>query len=130
MHLKFSIFEDWLGINGTRPFAFGERESLTAPGSKDYMFASESVAIESNGFELIGDLGAGEARFIDLQGKNVYTRQCSIGAVLTPCIFEYVYFARPDSFLDGVSVYQARLNMGEKLARKIFGKSENYLLIK
>jgi amidophosphoribosyltransferase len=112
--------------NGIRPFAFGERESLTSPGSKDYMFASESVAIESNGFQLIGDLGAGEARFIDLQGKNVYTRQCSLGAVLTPCIFEYVYFARPDSFLDGVSVYQARLNMGEKLARKILRRYPNH----
>eukprot|EP00943_MAST-04B_sp_MAST-4B-sp1_P005468 g5468.t1 len=111
---------------GIRPFAVGERESLTSPGSKDYMFASESVAIESNGFKLTGDIGAGEARFIDLFGKNIYTRQCSLGAVLTPCIFEYVYFARPDSFLDGVSVYQARLKMGEKLARKILRRYPNH----
>ena len=112
--------------NGIRPFTYGKRASLTCPGSIDYMFASESVTIESNSFELCGDIGAGEAHFVDLYGKKLHSRQCCSRVELTPCIFEYVYFARPDSFLDGVSVYQARLNMGEKLARKILRRYPNH----
>jgi amidophosphoribosyltransferase len=100
---------------GIRPAVLGERR--TARGS-EYMIASESCALDVLGFTLIGDIGAGEAVFIDTRGR--LSRQlCSGHARLRPCIFEYVYLARPDSVIDGTSVYQARLRMGQKLAAKI-----------
>ena len=85
----------------------------------DYIFASESVACDPLGFELVGDVGPGETVFADCRSMSLHRQQTASNAVLSPCIFEHVYFARPDSFLDGVSVYQARLNMGAKLAKKI-----------
>ena len=100
---------------GIRPLVYGKRE--TGNGI-EYMAASESVALDVLGFELIGDVKPGEAVFFGLDG-SMHTRQCADKPVYSPCIFEYVYLARPDSIIDNVSVYKARLRMGEKLARKI-----------
>jgi amidophosphoribosyltransferase len=82
------------------------------------MLASESVALDQSGFKLLRDVGPGEAVFIDEQGR-MHTHQCAAAPHHTPCIFEYVYFARPDSIIDNISVYKARLRMGELLAEKI-----------
>ncbi len=101
--------------HGIRPIVFGQRK--TDLGS-EFMIASESVALDVLGFELIRDIKPGEAVFIESSGK-LHTRQCAENAFLNPCIFEFVYFARPDSIIDNVSVYKARLRMGEKLAEKI-----------
>ncbi len=102
--------------NGIRPACFGVRE--TEDGRKEYMIASESVALSALGFKLIRDIAPGEAVYIETDG-SLYTQQCADDAHLYPCIFEHVYFARPDSILDQVSVYKARLRMGETLAEKI-----------
>jgi amidophosphoribosyltransferase len=101
--------------NGIRPVVFGKHE---APRGMEYIIASESVAIDSLGFELIRDIAPGEAVFIDING-NLHTQQCASEQQSSPCIFEHVYFARPDSIIDGISVYKARLRMGETLANKI-----------
>ena len=82
------------------------------------MVASESVALEGTGHHLVRDVAPGEALYIDLQG-HMHTRQCAESPSLNPCMFEYVYLARPDSVLDGVSVYHARLNLGETLAQRV-----------
>ncbi len=100
---------------GIRPAVYGKRETAQGP---EYMIASESVALVANGFELVRDIAPGEAVFIDLNGV-LHTRQCADNPVYSPCLFEYVYLARPDSIMDDVSVYKARLRMGEKLAAKI-----------
>lgn len=102
---------------GIRPLIFGKNSD------DEYLIASESVALDTLGFNVIRDVAPGEAIFIDMQ-NNFYTQQCSsVDAEkipsLSPCIFEYVYLARPDSVIDGVSVYEARLNMGELLAEKV-----------
>ncbi len=101
--------------NGIRPLVFGSRQ--TENGSES-MVASESVAVDALGFQLIRDVEPGEAVFIDMKGE-LYTRQCARNPDPAPCIFEHVYFARPDSIMDGVSVYKARLRMGENLSHKI-----------
>ena len=101
--------------NGIRPACFGVRE--TGAG-KEYMIASESVALSSQGFKLIRDIAPGEAVYIETDG-SLYTQQCAENPKLNPCIFEHVYFARPDSIIDNISVYKSRLRMGETLARKI-----------
>lgn len=101
--------------HGIRPVVFGKRET---PKGTEYVIASESVAIGSLGFELIRDIKPGEAVFIDVNG-NLNTHQCAKSPKASPCIFEHVYFARPDSIIDGISVYKARLRMGEALANKI-----------
>ena len=101
--------------HGIRPAVFGKRE--TARGM-EYIIASESVAIDSLGFELVRDIAPGEAVYIDTEGQ-LHTRQCADDPQLNPCIFEHVYFARPDSIIDSISVYKARLRMGEALAKKI-----------
>jgi len=100
---------------GIRPLSFGESGSADSP---EVMIASESVAIEGTGHKFTRDVAPGEAIFIDLQGR-IHAQQCAEHPVLTPCMFEYVYLARPDSILDGVSVYQARLNLGETLAQRV-----------
>ncbi|MDH3631957.1 MAG: amidophosphoribosyltransferase [Gammaproteobacteria bacterium] len=100
---------------GIRPVVYGKRE--TADGA-EYMIASESVALQTSGFELIADLKPGEAVFIDVAG-TIHRQQCTTSPKLNPCIFEYVYLARPDSIIDDIYVYKARLRMGVKLARKI-----------
>lgn len=101
--------------NAIRPIVFGKRE--TEEGL-EYMIASESVALDVLGFELIRDLQPGEAVYITEKGE-LFTRQCAEHQLHSPCIFEHVYLARPDSMIDGVLVYKARLRMGEKLAEKI-----------
>ncbi len=101
--------------NGIRPLVYGKR--VTDKGD-EYMIASESVALEGCGFTPIRDLEPGEAIFINAKGE-VWTRQCAESTTETHCIFEYVYFARPDSVLDQVSVHRARMRMGQKLAEKI-----------
>jgi amidophosphoribosyltransferase len=82
------------------------------------MIASESVALDINGFDLVADIGPGECVLIDVRG-NLQRRQCAQQPVLSPCIFEFVYFARPDSIIDNISVHKARSRMGKKLAAKI-----------
>ena len=101
--------------HGIRPVVFGER---TSPDGVEHMIASESAALDVLGFTLIRDIAPGEAVFIDTDGR-LHARVCADNARLVPCIFEYVYFARPDSIVNGVSVYRSRLRMGEKLARRI-----------
>ena len=103
---------------GIRPAVIGYNES--GQGT-EYIVASESVAVDALGFRLLRDIAPGEAVFIDEDG-GFYSQQCAPRASLNPCIFEYVYLARPDSLIDGVSVYEARLNMGERLVRKIARK--------
>lgn len=101
--------------NGIRPLVLGERES---DGRKDYMVASESVALDALQFNRVRDLRPGECLFIENDG--VLNARDYPGEVRhTPCIFEYVYFARPDSILDDLSVYKTRLRMGEQLAGKV-----------
>ena len=101
--------------NGIRPLVIGKRD--TKKGT-EWMLASESVALDMLGFDMVRDVAPGEAVFIDEQGR-FYAQQCVAMARHTPCIFEYVYFARPDSIIDNISVYKARLRMGERLAEKI-----------
>jgi amidophosphoribosyltransferase len=101
--------------NGIRPIVFGQRHT---EDGVEYMIASESVALDVLGFTLIRDLAPGEAVYITEDGQ-LHTRQCAQNPRLSPCIFEYVYLARSDSIMDGVSVYKARMRMGEKLAEKI-----------
>jgi len=105
-------FRDPFGI---RPLCVGEG---VGPEGREVMVASESVAIEGTGHKVIRDVAPGEALFIDLEG-TVHARQCAENPSLNPCMFEYVYLARPDSIMDGISVYQARLNMGETLAQRL-----------
>ncbi|ASF46198.1 amidophosphoribosyltransferase [Methylovulum psychrotolerans] len=101
--------------HGIRPIVYGQRQSESGT---EFMIASESVALDVLGFELISDVAAGEAVFIEESGV-LHTRQCAENVDHCPCIFEYVYFARPDSIIDNISVYKARLRMGTKLAEKI-----------
>ncbi|MBI2771861.1 MAG: amidophosphoribosyltransferase [Burkholderiales bacterium] len=102
-------FRDPFGI---RPLSLGKGRDGT------WMVASESVALEGTGHVFDRHVAPGEAVFIDLEGK-LHSRQCADNPKLFPCIFEYVYLARPDSVLDGISVYQARLNLGETLAKRV-----------
>jgi amidophosphoribosyltransferase len=101
--------------HGIRPLVIGKRDTDEGP---EYTIASESVALDVLGFELLRDVEPGEAIFIDLDG-NFYSRKCISGQTVSPCIFEYVYLARPDSVIDGISVYQTRLNMGDSLAKRV-----------
>ena len=102
-------------INGIRPLVFGSR---TSSGQKEYMIASESVALDSQGFTIERDVAPGEAVYIDVKG-NLHTKVCGEYGIHAPCIFEHVYFARPDSLMDSISVYKARLRMGQRLAEKV-----------
>eukprot|EP00980_Cylindrotheca_fusiformis_P022280 scaffold9176_cov129-Cylindrotheca_fusiformis.AAC.4 len=119
--------------HGIRPLVFGCRSNDPEDTRKkwttdmikdtatqlDYALSSESVAIDTLGFHLVRDVRPGEAIFVDMISGNCHVRQCVENATPAPCIFEYVYFARPDSIMDGVSVYESRLKMGELLAEKI-----------
>jgi len=108
--------------NGIRPIAFGKRETKKGV---EHIVASESVAIDSLGFEMVRDIDPGEAIYIDNEGE-LFSRQCAKDPILSPCIFEHVYFARPDSIIDGVSVYKARLRMGDYLAKTIMKEFPNH----
>ena len=101
--------------NGIRPLIIGKLESESGP---EYVVASESVAIEALGFQVLRDVAPGEAVLVNSEGE-LLSQQCAPVATFTPCIFEYVYFARPDSLMDGTSIYESRLRMGEFLAEKI-----------
>lgn len=102
--------------NGIRPLVYGSRVSEN--GKIEYMVASESVALDILGFKLERDVKPGEAIYITADGE-FHSCMCCDNTELTPCIFEYVYFARPDSFINDVSVYASRVNMGRKLGEKI-----------
>ena len=97
---------------GIRPLCLGRSADGTV------MVASESVTLEGTGHQFERDVAPGEAVFVTLEGQ-VHARQCAEKSQLSPCAFEFVYLARPDSVLDGISVYQARLNMGETLAKRV-----------
>lgn len=101
--------------NGIRPLVLGKR---TTHLGDEYMVASESVAIDAVGFKFIRDVAPGEAIYVT-EGGELFTKLCAPKAQCNPCIFEFVYFARPDSFIDGISVYASRVNMGRKLGEKI-----------
>ncbi|TEA77650.1 amidophosphoribosyltransferase [Allopusillimonas ginsengisoli] len=101
--------------HGIRPLCLG---SVETDAGTEWMVASESVALTGCGYTLVRDIEPGEAVFIDLDG-HLSSRQCAEQPALTPCVFEYVYFARPDSVMDNVSIYNARLNMGEYLADNV-----------
>jgi amidophosphoribosyltransferase len=106
------VFRD---VHGIRPLVYGVRQ---AGSRQDVMAASESIALDALGFQRAGDIGAGCAMLIELDGSVHHYRSAQAKAH-TPCLFEYIYLARPDSILDEVSAYRARWNMGEYLARKI-----------
>ena len=105
-------FRDPFGI---RPLCVGQSKDGTL------MVASESVALEGTGHDLLRDLAPGEALFVSLEGQARF-EQCADQPQLYPCVFEFVYLARPDSTIDGISVYQARLNMGETLAQRVISQ--------
>ncbi|OWY40472.1 amidophosphoribosyltransferase [Xenophilus sp. AP218F] len=101
--------------NGIRPLVIGSHDNQ---GKTEYMFASESVALDCSGFSLLRDVQPGEGIFVSFDGE-FHARPCAENTRHAPCLFEYVYFARPDSVIDGASVYQTRIVMGEKLADKV-----------
>ena len=113
MGIGIVAFRDRYGI---RPLIYGYRET---PQGREYMVASESVALDSQGFTTIADVRPGEAIILPLNGSAVENRICAEDTSYAPCIFEQVYLARPDSMIDGISVYRTRMRMGEKLAKKI-----------
>ncbi len=104
--------------HGIRPLVIGVNET---PQGKEYLVASESVALDTLGFKVMRDVAPGEAIFVDME-HQLHQRQCAENPSLSPCIFEYVYLARPDSVMDGVSVYETRLRMGEHLADRVAEK--------
>jgi amidophosphoribosyltransferase len=108
--------------NGIRPLVFGSKKKESGT---EYMIASESVALDSQGFTLERDVAPAEAVYIDLNGK-LHTKICAEPGKYTPCIFEHVYFARPDSLMDSISVYKARLRMGERLADKLLRQNPDH----
>ncbi|MCY3639968.1 MAG: class II glutamine amidotransferase, partial [Gammaproteobacteria bacterium] len=108
--------------HGIRPLVYGRR---ACDYGWEYMMASESVALDMLGFEIVADVAPGEAVFVSDQGE-IAKRRCAPAAVHTPCIFEYVYLARPDSILDEISVYKSRLRMGEHLAARILERYPNH----
>ncbi|HHI5408839.1 TPA: amidophosphoribosyltransferase [Vibrio metoecus] len=101
--------------HGIRPLCLGKRETN---GQHEYMVASESVALDAVGFDFVRDVAPGEAIYVTFDGE-LYTKQCADNPSLNPCIFEFVYFARPDSFIDKISVYSARVEMGNRLGDRI-----------
>lgn len=108
-------FRDPFGI---RPLILGRRASATVPGKDEWVVASESLVLENGDYEVVREVEPGEAVFITNDGE-LFTRQCAEDPTLAPCAFEYVYLARPDSVMNGISVYESRLRMGDKLADTI-----------
>src|SRR4051812_29475489 len=110
-------FRDPFGI---RPLTLGRRSADQLPGVNrdEWIVASESLVLESNEYEVVGDIAPGEAVFITADGE-MHRRQCAEHPRLVPCSFEYVYLARPDSTMSGISVYDARLRLGDRLARSV-----------
>ena len=108
--------------HGIRPVCLGRRET---PDGVEHMVASESVAMDALGFRLVRDILPGEAIIIERDG-SLHSQVCDLPRGYTPCIFEYVYFARPDSIIDRISIYKARLRMGERLADKILRERPNH----
>ncbi|MEK7662952.1 MAG: amidophosphoribosyltransferase, partial [Actinomycetota bacterium] len=106
-------FRDPFGI---RPLILGKRPAEN--GKFDYVVASESLVLESGGYEIVRDVEPGEAIFITKDGE-LFSRQCAENPILRPCSFEYVYLARPDSVMNGISVYETRLRMGDRLAATV-----------
>ncbi len=108
--------------HGVRPLAYGTRDSQTVEGTgRAHMFSSESIAFDVLDFELVGDVKPGEAVYIETDG-TVHRKICAEETQAHPCIFEYVYLARPDSIIDGIEVYQTRLRMGDMLGKKLLRK--------
>ena len=107
---------------GIRPLVIGEKDG---PTKKEYIVASENASFSALGFKTLRDVEPGESIYIDVDG-NLHSEQCSDGSQPTPCLFEYVYLARPDSTLDAISVYKARMRMGQKLAKKILRLNPNH----
>ena len=103
--------------NGIRPLIMGKKENDLL-GKTDYMFASESPALDALGFEITGDLKPGEAVFVSMEGE-MSRKVCHDSPKHCPCIFEYVYLARPDAVIEEISVMKSRLRMGQKLGKKI-----------
>ena len=101
--------------HGIRPLIIGRADT---DKGVEFLVASESVTLDTLGFKVMRDVAPGEAILVDESG-NFHSRQCADNPVLSPCIFEFVYLARPDSVIDGISVYEARRNMGRSLADKI-----------
>ena len=108
--------------HGIRPLIYGKRDY---EDGTEWIVASESVAITALGFEVVADVQPGEAIFISTSG-HLFAKQCAEKKAFTPCIFEHVYFARPDSTIDGISVYQARLNQGRRLAERVLEDWPNH----
>ncbi|RLA06395.1 MAG: amidophosphoribosyltransferase, partial [Gammaproteobacteria bacterium] len=111
-------FRDPLGI---RPFVIGVRKSVMGD---EYILASESVTFAGLGYKILRDVAPGETVFID-KNNQLHSQLCTDKPSLTPCLFEYVYFSRPDSIIDDISVYKARLRMGKYLAQKIKKEYKN-----
>lgn len=109
--------------HGIRPLVYGERKA--DDGTKEYMIASESVALDALGFDVVRDVRPGEVIYVDETGA-LHSHVFKSNTAHTPCIFEYVYFARPDSIIDGSSVYKARVRMGEYLAEKILAERPDH----
>ncbi|HPG60891.1 MAG TPA: amidophosphoribosyltransferase [Casimicrobium sp.] len=101
--------------HGIRPLVFGRNDTMAGA---EFAVASETVALDVLGFKFERDVAPGEALFIDFAG-HLHTKQCADNPKLTPCIFEYVYLARPDSVIDGISVYEARIRLGSELALEV-----------
>jgi amidophosphoribosyltransferase len=101
--------------HGIRPMVYGKNDTMAGP---EYAVASETVALDVLGFKFERDVAPGEALFIDFAG-DIHTKQCADNPKLHPCIFEYVYLARPDSVIDGISVYDARVRLGNELADEV-----------
>lgn len=112
-------FKDPFGI---RPLIIGRRKNL---GADEYIAASESIVLNTLGYDIVGDLAAGEAVFIQQDGQ-LFRKICAPNAQHTPCLFEYVYLARPDSLIDKVLVYKFRTSLGIKLAEKILREFPNH----
>jgi amidophosphoribosyltransferase len=106
-------FRDPFGI---RPLILGSRPTET--GKTEWIVASESLVLESAGYNIVRDVEPGEAIFVSSDGE-MQAKQCAANPILMPCSFEYVYLARPDSIMNGISVYEARLRLGDRLANTI-----------